>query len=187
MKLMGDVEPLLKTATMYTQACQLALDYGFRNKTYNKKKLNACTYRRVREQLPLLPSSLVQCARDQAAELLKRERCMTLPTKKRLQIRYDKRTFKFYPEHKYVSLSTADGRLNFSVNVYDYCKRYLTGTYTSAQLLIKKGKAFFNIQCRLPDVPSAANMESAKVLGIDRGIMNIVACSDNSFLSIQGI
>jgi hypothetical protein len=54
-KLTGNIEPLLKTAIMYTQVCQLALDYGFKNKTYNKNKNNAGTYRRVREQLlPLL-------------------------------------------------------------------------------------------------------------------------------------
>lgn len=181
--MIGDVGPLLKTATMYTQACQLALEYGFRNKTHNKKKLNAGTYRRIREQLPLLPSSLVQCARDQAAEMLKREGCRTLPTKKRLQVRYDKRTFKFYAEGQYVSLSTAAGRLKFNITVYDYCKQYLTGRYTNAQLIVRNGKALFNIQCKMIDVPSIVNVGSARVLGIDRGIMNIVTCSDNSFVN----
>jgi transposase, IS605 OrfB family, central region len=182
-KLIGNIDPLLKTAILYTQACQLALDYGFMNKTHNKKKLNAGTYRCIRKQLPLLPSSLVQCARDQAAELLKRERCKTLPTKKRLQVRYDKRTFKFYAERQNVSLSTAAGRLNFRVNVYDYCRKYLNGTYTNAQLTIRNGKALLNIQYRIPDVPSVSNLGNARVLGIDRGIMNIVTCSDNSFVN----
>lgn len=183
MKLIGDLEPLLKTANMYTQACQLALDYGFRNKTCNKKKLNAGTYRHIRKQLPLLPSSLVQCARDQAAEMLKRVGCKTLPTKKRLQVRYDKRTFKFYVEGRYVSLSTAAGRLKFNITVFDYCKQYLTGRYTNAQLIIRNGKALLNIQCKMTDVPSVVNVGSARVLGIDRGIMNIVTCSDNSFVN----
>lgn len=98
-------------------------------------------------------------------------------------MRYDKRTFKFYPERKYVSLSTAAGRLNFSVNVYNYCKQYLTVTYTNAQLIIKNGKAFLNIQCKMPDGVFVANVDSARVLGIDRGIMNIATCSDNSFVN----
>jgi IS605 OrfB family transposase len=182
-KLIGDIDPLIRTAILYRQACQLALNYGFRNKTYNRKKLNAATYRLTREQIPQLPSSLVQCARDQAAELLKREKCRTLPTKKRLQIRYDKRTFKFYAEQQYVSLSTAAGRLNFKINIYDYCKQYQTGISTNAQLIIKNGKALLNIQCRMPDVQSVVNLDSARVLGIDRGIMNIVTCSDNSFVN----
>lgn len=115
--------------------------------------------------------------------MFKRGRCKVLPTKKQMQVRYDRRTFKFYPERKYISLSTTAGRLNFGVNVYDYCKQYLNGTYTNAQLLIKNRKAFLNVQCKLPDVPSIVNVEFAKVLGIDRGIMNIVACSDNSFVN----
>ncbi len=179
-KLVGDVEPLIKTAIMYNSACQLALIYGFKNKTYSKKKLDAGTYYLVRQQLPQLPSALVQCVRDQASEILKRGRCRTISTKKRLQIRYDKRAFKFYPESGYVSLNTIAGRLNFPVRIYEYAKRYLHGEFTNAQLLIRRNGVFLNVQCKLPDVPQRV---AKSVLGIDRGIMNIVTCSDNSFVN----
>lgn len=179
-KLTGNVEPLVKTAVLYTQACQLALDYGFKNKTHNKKKVNAGTYTQTRKQIPQLPSALVQCARDQAAEMLKREKCRTLSTKKRLQIRYDKRTFKFYPETGYVSLNTVAGRLNFPVMMYEYAKQYLHGQFTNAQLVVRKNGIFLNVQCKLPSVPQTSNNS---VLGIDRGIMNIVTCSENSFVN----
>ena len=178
-KLAGDIEPLVHTATMYTQACQVALDYGFKNKTHNKNKINAGTYMQIREKIPRLPSGLVQCARDQAAEMLKRERLRRLSTKKKMQIRYDKRTFKFYPDGEYVSLSTVIGRMNFPVNIYKYMRQYLHGKFTNAQLVVRKGKVFLNIQCKLPD--KQPHIESQSVLGIDRGIMNIVTCSDNSF------
>lgn len=36
-KLAGNVEPLIKTAALYTQACQFTLNYGFKNKIYDKK------------------------------------------------------------------------------------------------------------------------------------------------------
>lgn len=179
-KLAGDVEPLLKTASSYTQACQSALDYGFKNKTHNKNKINVGTYQSIREEMPQLPSGLVQCARDQASEMLKREECRTLSTKKHLQIRYDKRTFKFYPESSYVSLSTVMGRLNFPVKIYEYAKQYLIGEFTNAQLIVRKNGIFLNIQCKLQVVP---HIVGESVLGIDRGIMNIVTCSDNSFVN----
>ncbi len=111
--------------------------------------------------------------------MLKRNRCITLPTKKRLQIRYDKRTFKFYPESGCVSLNTVAGRISFPVRIYDYCKQYITGKYTNAQLVITN-EAFLNIQFELPSIPQNAGKS---VLGIDRGIMNIVTCSDNSFVN----
>jgi putative transposase len=177
----SEIDILFGTAILYRRACQITLDFGFRNKTYNKNKLNTGTYRLIREQMSELPSALVQCARDQASEMLKRERCERLPTKKKLQIRYDKRTFKFFPESGHVSLSTAIGRLNFAVRIYDHAKRYLGGEYTSAQLIIVKDNVFLNIQCKLADMPQS--LTKKRVLGIDRGILNIVTCDDNSFIN----
>ncbi|MGD0329370.1 MAG: transposase [Nitrososphaeria archaeon] len=132
----------------------------------------------IRQKIPQLPSGLVQTARDQASDMLKREKCMAHPTKKRLQVRYDRRTFKFYPENGYVSLSTALGRLIFKTTIYEYIKQYLQGKYTNAQLIIRKGRAFLNIQCELPDIPVNTGN---RVLGVDRGILNIVTCDDNTF------
>lgn len=179
-QLLGNVIPLVDTAMLYTKACQLALNYGFKNKTNNKNRIDAGTYDLVRKSMPQLPSGLVQCARDQACEMLKREKCKTLSTKKRLQVRYDNRTFKFYSESSSVSLSTVDGRQRYRVHVPEYFRRFLNGVYTNAQLIIRKGGAFLNIQC---EVDGWTQKSDNKVLGIDRGILNIVTCSDNSFVN----
>ena len=72
------------------------------------------------------------------------------------------------------------GRLNFPTPIYEYCKQYLGGEYTNAQLVIRKGNVFLNIQCKLPDIQVK---KGDKVLGVDRGILNIVTCSDNSFVN----
>ena len=183
-RLIGNIESLVQTATLYTKACQTALDYGFQNKTHSKSKVDSGTYDTIRDTLKQLPSGLVQCARDQACDMLKREKLKTLSTKKTLQVRYDNRTFKFYPESEYVSLSTVNGRQEFQIKVYDYCKQYLTGTYTNAQLVIRKGRAFLNVQCEIEGYPTNDNNQ---VLGIDRGILNIVTCSDNSFVNSKDL
>jgi IS605 OrfB family transposase len=112
--------------------------------------------------------------------MLRREKCKTLSTKKRLQIRYDKRTFKFYPETGHVSLNTVAGRLNFPVRMCEHAKQYSHGQFTNAQLLIRKNGIFLNVQCKPPSVPQTCGNS---VLGIDRGILNIVTCSDNSFVN----
>jgi putative transposase len=180
-KLKLDYDDVLKdTAFLYTKSCQTVLDYGFKNKTYHSNKLNEGTYKQIREQYPQLPSGLVQTSRDQASDMLKREKCKTFPIKKNLQIRYDKRTFKFFPDSGYVSLSTITGRMNFKTKIYDYCKKYLDGQFTNAQLCIRKKKMFLNIQVKLNDVKQ--HVEN-KVLGIDRGIINILTCSDNTFVN----
>ncbi|MBU1167824.1 transposase [Patescibacteria group bacterium] len=167
---------LLQTATAFNRACQMVLDYGSEQRTYNKNKLNRDTYKIVRNAIPNLPSALVQTARDQASEMLKRVGFRKIE-KKRLSIRYDKRTFKFYPESNRVSLTTVFGRLSFPFKHYAYMDHW-KGEYTNAQLLIRGKKALLNVQVKIPDPP---HIEGSETLGVDRGITNIAVCSDNTF------
>lgn len=168
---------LLQTAVAFNKACQIVLNYGSHHKTYNKNVLNRETYRQVRTKVPHLPSALVQTARDEASEMLKRTNFASI-TKKRFSIRYDNRTFKFYPDSNYVSLTTVAGRLNFTFKHYSYMDRW-RGEYTNAQLIARGKRVFINVQVKLPDAP--AHTDEPHFLGMDRGIMNIAVCSDNTF------
>ena len=159
-----------------TRLAQIVLDYGSTHKTYNKDKLNKATYRQVRAAVPNLPSALVQTARDEASEMLLRTD-FAKTVKKRLSVRYDNRCFKFYQQLNYVSLTTVHGRLNFPFKHYKYLDIW-KGEYTNAQLIVRKNKAFLNVQVKLPDVPLKV---TGKVLGVDRGVLNIAVCSDNTF------
>jgi len=169
-------QSLLQTAVAFNKACQAVLDYGSTSKTHNKDKLNKATYSQVRNAIPNLPSALVQTARDEASEMLKRTNYAKV-VKKRLSVRYDNRCFKFYPETRRVSLTTVHGRLTFAFKHYRYLGIW-KGQYTNAQLIIRKNKVFLNVQIVVPDVEMNV---TGKVLGIDRGILNIAVCSDNSF------
>jgi IS605 OrfB family transposase len=171
-------QSLLQTAIAFNKACQTVLNYGSKHKVYNKNVLNKATYQQVRKEVPNLPSALVQTARDEASEMLLRTDFAKI-IKKRLSIRYDNRCFKFYPDSNYVSLTTVMGRLTFPFKHYDYMDTW-KGEYTNAQLVIRRNKIFLNVQVKLPDVAIKA---VGKVLGIDRGILNIAACSDNTFFS----
>ncbi len=167
---------LLQTAVVFNKACQMVLDYGSTYKTYNKDKLNKATYRQVRAAVPNLPSALVQTARDEASEMLLRTDFAKI-VKKRLSVRYDNRCFKFYPESNCASLTTVLGRLNFPFKRYKYLDTW-RGEYTNAQLIVRKNKVVLNVQVRLPDVPLKV---TGRVLGVDRGVLNIAVCSDNTF------
>jgi IS605 OrfB family transposase len=179
-KLQGELQPLYQTAVLYTQACQLSLNYGFEHKTCSKTILSNGTYKLIRTAIPQLPAGLVQTARDQASEMLKKKGFSQLPIRKKLQIRYDRRTFRFYPVSGYVSLNTVVGRLKFRIKLYDHVKQYFGGRYTSSQLIFRKNKVFLNVQYELPSIPSS---NGNRVLGIDRGIRNIVTCDDNTFVN----
>ena len=67
--------------------------------------------------------------------------------------------------------------MNFPFKHYKYLDTW-KGEYTNAQLIIRKNKVFLNVQVKLPDVKAKA---TGKVLGIDRGILNVAVCSDNTF------
>jgi putative transposase len=172
---------LVQTALAFNWACQIALDYGTKHKTSNKNTLNTATYHQIRETLPCLPSALIQTARDQAAEILKRTGCVAT-TKKRLSVRYDKRTFKFYPDQNRASLTTVCGRLSFPFKHYEYLDTW-RGTYTNAQLIIRKGRASLNVQVEVIETGKEGRKDSVSggVLGIDRGVHDIAVCSDSTF------
>jgi IS605 OrfB family transposase len=171
---------LVQTAHAINEACQIVLDNGSQRKTYNKNTLSRVTYRLVREAVPSLPSALVQTARDEASEVLRRTRCAPI-VKKRLSVRYDKRTFKFYPDSNRVSLTTVNGRLSFQFRHYERLDKW-RGEYTNAQLLIRGNRRFLNIQVKIEGGKDKENNNvSGMVLGIDRGVLSVAVCSDNTF------
>lgn len=167
---------LVQTAVAFNKACQIVLNYGSEHKVCNKDKLNKATYSIARLAVPNLPSALVQTARDQASEILKRTD-FAKATKKQLTVRYDNRAFKFYPETNSVSLTTVHGRLNFIYSHYGYLDSW-KGQYTNAQLIVRRRSVYLNVQVKLADVKSQV---VGKALGIDRGILNVAVCSDNTF------
>ncbi len=176
---------LLETGRQFREACQLVLDYGFAEKTFNKNKLNRGTYRDAREKIPTLPSALVQTARDAASESLKQTGLKKEIHRKSYAIRYDKRTFRFYPDSHTVSLTTVRGRLVFPVAKSPLIEKY-RGKYTNAQVVIhtKDRKMFLMVQVEMDEADhEAVKKRDVKVIGIDRGIRNMVVLSNNMFFN----
>ena len=174
---------IIETAKQFREACQIVSNFGFSEKTFKKNKLNKGTYREVRERIPTLPSALVQTARDQASEALKQAKLKKGIHRKSLTIRYDQRTFKFYPDSHTISLTTVAGRLVFPVAHSPLIDKY-RGEYTNAQLTIdrKHQKIFIMVQVRFRDKEVEKKVEVG-VTGIDRGIKNIAVLSNNQFFN----
>ncbi|MGC9074094.1 MAG: transposase, partial [Caldisericum sp.] len=139
--------------------------------------------RKVRERIPTLPSALVQTARDTASEALKATDLKKKIKRKSLTIRYDNRTFKFYPDSHTISLTTVQGRLVYPVAHSPLIEKY-RGEYTNAQLIIdeRRNRIFIMVQVKIPD-KGVMKKEDVKVLGIDRGIKNIAVLSNNMFFN----
>ncbi|MCL4330593.1 MAG: zinc ribbon domain-containing protein [Candidatus Thermoplasmatota archaeon] len=184
-----DDSSLLETGRQFREACQMVLDYGFAEKTYNKNKLNRATYEDARKKIPALPSALVQTARDKASESLKQTDLEKEIRMKSLAIRYDGRTFRLYPDTHTISLTSVHGRIVFPI-AYSPLKQKYRGEYTDAQVAVdaKQRKMFVTVQVELPNKEAGrkANGE-IKVVGIDRGIKNIPVLSNNSFFNSKAL
>jgi len=68
----GKSEELEKTMKIYNNVCQEIIDYGWEEKTTNKRVIHNGTYKDIRKKYPSLSSAMIQTARDQASEMLKR-------------------------------------------------------------------------------------------------------------------
>ncbi len=179
---------LLETIRVYNEAVQRVIDIGWAKKTYDKNRLHELSYRDLREKYPKLQSSLIQCARDMASDMLKREKFKHKRPLKRLfsGVRYNQRTFTPFLESGKISISTLTGRKKYSLIVSKYFQRYLEGRITSLTLYFNKRrkKIIAHLTMEISDVPVE---EPSSFLGVDRGIKRIAVCSNNSFYSTNHI
>jgi len=172
---------LVQTVAVFNQACQRVLDWGYENKHYNKTQLHRATYKGIREEFPSLPSALVQTARDQASDMLKRDRFEHMIRKKPFSsIRYDKRTLSVFLESGYCTISTVFGRMRYQFILADCYRQYQSWKVQNAQLVLGRDACFLNVQVEGEAPPFNGG---DKRLGIDLGINNIAVCSDNSFFN----
>jgi putative transposase len=180
----GKFQELEYTVKTFNQICQHIIDYGWQQKTWNKNKLHYGTYKILREQYPKFSSAMVQTARDQASEILKR----TLKSKKKLSkpikqkysgIRYDKRCLSIMFDKNIISINTTFGRIKLPFKLAKYYEQYRDWIFTNAQLIRRKDKNYYiNIQM-YQELPK--KKEEIKVLGIDLGIKKVAVTSDNNF------
>lgn len=173
-------QDIIETISEYNKACNFCLETGFKKHTFNKNDLHKLTYKKVRKKFDL-QSSLVQCARDQASDMLKREKLKKLPFKKEFSsIRFNLRTFTFNPKTEIVSISTLKGRVKIKPNIQKYFLKYLVGKIKSATLGFSNGEIFGRFIC---EIETPEKLEVNSVLGIDRGIIYPVVSSNNQFFN----
>ena len=174
---------LMDTIKIYNHTVQHVIDVGWALKTFDKSTLHVKTYKEIREKHRSFQSSLVQCARDMASDMLKRERFeYNKPVKQVLSgVRYNQRTFTPFLESGMISISTIRGRKRYPLAIPEYFQQYLiNGRITSLTLYYNKRrkKIIAFIVLELPDIPAE---EPSSYLGVDRGIKRVAVCSNNTF------
>ena len=158
------------------------VEWAFAVYSYNKNKAHKELYEKFRIEYPTIPSALVQCVRDVALESVKREKFKHKPnTRKGSSLRLNKCLISL--KRNIISVIHPGKRIKFNFEYPEYFTDYKNAKFRSATLKHRKtdNVIVLNLQFEFPDTPTK---ESGDILGVDRGLYNIIACSNG--LKIKG-
>lgn len=176
-------QSLMQTMRDYTVAFNTCSEWGFNSRSANKVNCHNATYQNVRQSVPNLPSSLVQGARDNACECLKAVKCHTKPLRKEYSsMRYNQRVIRVCLDSGYATLATSKGRIKATFTIPEYYRQYIGWQVKSSTVSFDKRYKTFYLHCQM-EAKTPDLVKDQQVLGIDRGIVNIAVCSDNSFFN----
>jgi len=188
-----DKEALRQTMIISNQVFNEIAKYGFENRTCSKVSIHHATYYGIREKHPELPCSILQGIRDVACEALKGAQLKKLPKSKQYSaIRYNKRVCNINLSKKVVTLASIKGRIKAAFPIPEYYRQYLDWELRTSTLSYNKQKNTFYLhvtirnQSNQSPQPVGGN-KILKILGIDRGIVNIAVTSNNKFFNSKPI
>ena len=191
-----EVSSIVETRKQYARAFNMSSECLINNRSTSKRFLHNVQYERIKEECPSLPTGLIQCARDVAVEAVKNwnvkrtklkqkhpkkaERMKRPSMKERCTMLYDVRTITLRGSQ--LTFSTCDKRIRTIITIPEFfTERYseLDGwKLKGANIGIdRKGRVFVNLIYECPD-PVIEENNNGKIVGLDRGVYNIVTTSD---------
>ena len=170
---------LVETIQIYNQIANFHISKALEFKTISKRKLHNICYSEIRNKYPEFPSALIQCARDNAVEMLKGNKYNSY-TRKRLDssIRFDLRTFKMLLESGELNLTTIEGRNKYKIKIPGYFMKYKDWLVKGCTLGIDKSN--LKLKIIVEGIDFTHNLTS--VLGIDLGLKNLAVLSNGTFI-----
>lgn len=177
---------LSETSSLFTAAFNAVCAYGWANNERNGVRLHHGTYYPLRERYPALLSDLHCQARVKATEALRsafilkrRGRKVSCPNSSTCPPRLNKHTFKIDWSERSVRMSTTQGRTTIAFHVPAYAEKYVGAAVLMGDLIQRDGRWWLHI---VVDIPAAEVSPSADVVGVDLGIVQPAATSNNRFL-----
>ncbi len=181
----------------------LHINWCFDNNSHNKNKAHTDLYFKIRELYPDIPSALIQTMRDNALESVKSVKTNFFRAKKQginpkpiskplkkpySSIRYDKRTITL--KKNILSFSWSGNRIKQNITVPSwFLKKYPEYNFQSATISYDKGSRQFyaNLTYLSHDINKLENITEDKILGIDRGLYNIITTSNGIKINSKSI
>ena len=149
-------------------------------KSYNKNKAHTDLYKKFREEFPTIPSAIIQSIRDTALESVKALKFKFKPKKKpHSHIRYDSRTISLRGNQ--LSFSWSGNRIKQIITIPEFFRKRCEGWKFQAGTIgySKRQKCFVaNLIFSTGTPPVVVSTSNNRVVGVDRGLYNIVSLSD---------
>ena len=162
------------------------VEWCFDNRTYSKKRAHKELYSKFREEYPNIKSATIQSIRDTALESVKAVKFKFKPKKKQhSHIRYDSRTVSLRGDQQ-LSFSWSGPRIKQIITIPAFFrKRYGTWKFQAATIGYDRFKKCFkaNLIFKSNDVEKQGD----RVVGVDRGLYNIVSLSNGFLYASNGI
>lgn len=179
-------ETLRQTMVLSNRVFNEIARYGFENHTCSKVSVHHATYYEIRGKYPELPCSIVQGIRDVACEALNGLDLKKLPKSKEFSaIRYNKRVCNINLSKKQVTLASVKGRVKATFLIPEYYGKYLTWELRTSTLSYNNQQDTFYLHVTIHK--QSPESIGDKVLGIDRGIVNIAVTSNNHFFNSKPV
>ena len=165
------------------------VDWCFANKSYNKNKAHKDLYYPLRAEFPNMPSNIIQSVRDTACEAVKATKFKFKPKKKlHSSVRYNKNTIAL--RGNLLSFSWSGDRVKQLIKLPDFFRsRYGNWKFVAATIGYNKQKGYViaNLTFSAPDILTIQGVKPERIVGIDRGLYNIVVLSDGKVFSSQQV
>jgi putative transposase len=174
----------------YLETCSVIfnrhIDWCFDGYSYNKIKAHEALYYSLRDEFPEIPSCIIQSLRDTALEAVKALKFKFRPTKSpHSAVRYNKNTISL--RGNLLTFSWSGKRISQLIKIPKFFKdRYHNWKFQSATIGYNslKKQVIANLTFT---APTPLKLESDRIVGIDRGLYNIISLSDGQIWSSQQV
>jgi putative transposase len=170
----------LKLMELCSEIFNAHTEWAFNNKTDNRSRAHKELYRDLVEKYNEVPTGLIQSVRDTAFEAIRATKFKFKPSKSKTSaIRYDCRCAAI--RGNLLSLSCIGKRERIMLKIPEYFQEvFSTWKFTGMQLCYRNNKFFVHLNF---NKESPSILKDGDILGIDRGINNVVYCSNGFAVS----
>ena len=184
-----DMRRIFKTRELYAKVFNEYAQWFCDNKSLNVNQAHHCLYHKQRIVHPELPSGLLQSARDKAKVAVKsynsrnpKSRFSKVPQYRSQSMSYKKTTSSLNTQGEFKFSLGYGKRVKVGVNIPKYfTDRYGNFEYQSSNIGIdKNGRFFIGLSFVKDKNPTE---KQGKIVGIDRGIYNLVTTSEGMNIS----